>query len=353
MSNVGDPNLVQAKTIAYELGYDHVLFNNYLLLQIQAYYRDISDVQGFTNYTSGLKSVGYYKATNNNYADVRGFEVTLRKSEGNWIRGFATYTYLVTTNGAFGQAAINDDPSIQRQIDRTTQNLYQQRPVPQPHARTSLTFLTPKDFGPKFLGVKPLDNWTLNLLGEWQAGNWINYNPNGAVEYQNIPNVQCSDYFNVNLRLNKTFSFKAINVMLFMEVENLFNIKRLSGKGFYDAFDQQFYFRSLHLPTSTAYDNISGDDRIGEYRKEGVAFQPIEQSGNVNAETNIRPQAIYYDRPTGKYMRYTNSAWSEVPSGEMQKILDDKAYIDMPNNTSFNFLDPRQIFFGINLSFNF
>jgi hypothetical protein len=52
-------------------------------------------------------------------------------------------------------------------------------------------------------------------------------------------------------------------------------------------------------------------------------------------------------------MEYVNGSWSEVEKSRMQKILDDKAYIDMPNNSSFDFLNPRQVFFGINLSFKF
>jgi hypothetical protein len=35
----------------------------------------------------------------------------------------------------------------------------------------------------------------------------------------------------------------------------------------------------------------------------------------------------------------------------MDKILKDKAYIDMPNQTYFNFLNPRQVLFGINVAF--
>jgi outer membrane receptor protein involved in Fe transport len=352
LSNVGDPNLIQAKTIAYELGYDHVLFD-YYLLQIQAYYRDISDVQGYTNYTADLKGVGYTKATNNNYADIRGFEVTFRKSEGDWIRGLLTYTYQVSTNGAFGQTAVNEDPAEQRKIDQTTQTLYQQKPLPQPRARASLTFLTPKDFGPSFAGIKPLDNWSVNVLGDWRAGAWINYYTN-PVENQ-IPNIQCSDYFDIDLRVNKSFRFDKLSVMVFMEIKNLFNTQRLSGVGFYDGFDQQDYFQSLHLPESVAYDNIPGEDRIGEYRKDDVAFQPIEHVENISSlpAASARPQAKYYDRAQKKYFEVVNGNWSEVSSSVIQKILDDKAYIDMPNNTSFNFLDPRQIFFGISLSFNF
>jgi hypothetical protein len=204
--------------------------------------------------------------------------------------------------------------------------------VPQPHARASLVFLTPGDFGPKMAGFKPLENWSLNVLIDWRAGAWINYNPNLAAEFLNIPNVQCSDYFDMDIRLSKVFNFKSVNLTAFMDVTNLLNVKRLSGKGFYDLFDQQWYLQSLHLPKSAAYDNIPGTDRIGDYRPNGVAFQPIEQSGNVNSETNIHPEAIYYDRPTGRYMRYSNSTWSEVPAAEMKKILTDKAYIDMPND---------------------
>ncbi|MBN1397331.1 MAG: hypothetical protein JXA06_04790, partial [Bacteroidetes bacterium] len=78
-----------------------------------------------------------------------------------------------------------------------------------------------------------------------------------------------------------------------------------------------------------------------------------EQSGNVNniPVASINSSVIYYDRITKKYMNYLNGAWSEVDKGRMQKILDDKAYIDMPNNSSFDFLNPRQVFFGISLSF--
>jgi hypothetical protein len=31
-------------------------------------------------------------------------------------------------------------------------------------------------------------------------------------------------------------------------------------------------------------------------------------------------------------------------------VIDDKAYIDMPNMDTFTFLNPRRIFFGLRLS---
>jgi outer membrane receptor protein involved in Fe transport len=350
LRNYGNPNLIQAKTVSYELGYDHSLFDLYLL-QLSAFYHDITDQQAYTAYLSDQKSIGYFQANNNSYADIRGFELTFRKAAGDWIRGFANFTYQVVTQGAFGKPTIDADPSKQKLIDQNTALLYQQKPIPQPRANLSITFLTPEDFGPQFSGMRLLAAWTLNFTAEWRAGGYITYQQRFIPE--EINNVQLSNYYNVDLRLNKTFDFKMFSMMFFMEVRNLLNSQFLSGKSFYDTYDFQYYMASLQLPENRAYDNIPGTDRAGSVRKEGVEFQPIEQSGNVNGMNiaDIKTGVIYYDRPTKQYMNYVDGNWQQVESGRMDQVLKDKAYIDMPNNTSFSFLNPRQIFYGISLSF--
>jgi outer membrane receptor protein involved in Fe transport len=362
MRNYGNPNLPQAQTVSYELGFDQSLFDSYLI-QIAAFYNDISSQQAFTYYMSSQKSIGYYAANNNSYSDIRGVEFTLRKTSGDWVRGFINYTYQVVALGQFGQVAIADNPADQAILDRSnggsgsTASLYllaRQKPVPQPRANASITVFTPKDFGPHFLSVDPLGDWSLNVVGTWKAGQWLTYNPNNAAAIQN--NVQVTDYTNINLRLNKTFSFKNFAVTVFMETNNLLNEKRLSGESFYDGQDFNDYMGSLHLPQSSAYNNINipGSDRVGDYCKDGI-YTPILVSGNVNGintqSTSFDPTVIYYDSPTGKYKSFVNGSWVEVDHGKMQKILDNKEYIDMPNNSSFNFLNPRQFYYGINLSF--
>lgn len=353
--NIGDPNLEQARTISYELGYDQVFFDEYLI-QIAAFYNDITNQQAYTQYVSDRLGIGYFRANNNSYEDIRGLEITLKKSYGDWVRGFATYTYQINTQGAFGKAIINEEPSQQRFIDQNTRNLYQQKPVPQPRANASITFLTPSNLGPQFLSMFPLGDWALNILAEWKAGEYITYNTRQIPDI--INNVQVTDYYNIDLRLNKTFDFDILSVMLFIEVRNILNNKRLSGASFYDSFDQQFYLASLHLPESEAYENIPGDDKVGDYRRNGASYQPIEIRGVIdqsNPNDIGTDGVIYWERLTGRYMEYVVKnevgMWQEVDSSRMEKILEDKAYIDMPNNSSFDFLNPRQIFFGINLSF--
>ena len=162
--------------------------------------------------------------------------------------------------------------------------------------------------------------------------------------------------FSAILRLSKTFQFNKLRIQAFADIANLFNYRRMSLWNFGgSAGDRIYYYESLHLPKSDAYDNIPGNDRVGDYRKPGVDFQPIEIRGAIDYANDIGIEdVIYYDNASGLYLKYLNQkeAWIVVNEQEMNKILEDKAYIDMPNLTSFTFFDPRRVFFGLRISFD-
>ena len=349
MIDYGDPNLPSAKTVSYELGYDHELLSTYLV-QLAAFYHDVTNQEAFTNYSSSDGSVTYNRLTSNGYEDIRGFELTLRKTRGQWWSGFMNYTYQVNSEGYFGKQSIFENPSEQRTYDVDTRNLYQRKPVPQPYARINLILRTPKEYGPYVMGMYPLGSWMANVLYSWKAGEYIDWNPYRRQDVYD--NVQVVDINDARLRFSKRFDMGKVKFTTFVEVENLFNIKRLSGASFYDYNDFEAYMYSLHLPKSKDYDNIIGDDRVGAYRKEGVDYQPVLTAGNVDDIISPEARPIYYETASERYMKYTDGAWVEVDKKEMKKILDDKAYIDMPNQTSFNFLNPRQWFFGLEMSFD-
>jgi outer membrane receptor protein involved in Fe transport len=358
MRHYSDPNLVLSKTIAYELGYDHALFSSYLI-QLAGFYRDITDQRSATLYI-GRSGVNYQQVTNNNYADFRGFEFTLRKNTGRWLTGFLNYTYQVSKAGNFGYQQEYENPFDNKQYQERATDVYQQRPVPQPYATANINFTIPDDFSKlAVLGVAPLKNVNISCVGNWQAGPWFTYNPKQIQGL--INNVQKVDYYDIILRANKKFTYKKLEFNLFVEVDNLLNSKFLNvGQfigttgnpqfgPFWDFHDYQAYMESLHLPKSDAYDNIVGKDKIGDYRKEGVDFQPIEFYNEQLAAGD--EGVIYYNRNTDKYLEYVGESWQEVSSTRMQKILDEKAYIDMPNMTSFHFLNPRSVFLGLRISF--
>ncbi|MGE5859744.1 MAG: TonB-dependent receptor [Ignavibacteria bacterium] len=344
MTSFGDPNLILANTISYELGYDHILFDEYLI-QLAAFYNDVTDQQDFTRYISRATGLSYTQSTSNNYEDVRGFEITLRKTAGTWWSGFINYTFQVRTTGHFGSSQIYASKQQQADFDQETINLYQDRPIPQPFARANINVFSPEDFGPEILGHHILGNFGLNVTADWQAGYWTTWNPNGllSVAY----NVQAVDFFDVHLRLDKTIEIGKFDITFFMDMDNALNNLRLWHNG------DQDYMGSLHLPKSDAYPNIPGDDKVGDYREPGVEFQPLIGVDVWDQSHLPAPdRAWYYEISTGVYREYVNGQWSQVDKSRVDKMLEDKAYIDMPNQSTFWFLNPRRIFFGLRFSFN-
>jgi len=361
LENFGNPDLVLERTVSYELGFDWSLLNTYLF-QIAGFYHDIVDQQDYTDYYS-RDGIQVQVANSNSYEDIRGLEFSARKTSGDWWTGFLNYTYQVNTSGRFGKAEIHENPTDQRHYDENTANLYQSKPIPQPYGRASLTFHTPKKFGPKVLGIRPGAGWAMNFLGFWRAGRQARVTGTypGAAEGAGTY-LKFRDSYNLVLRLKKNTYIQDNNFSFFVEVNNLLNTKRLSLAGFQDFHDQLAYFTSLHLPKSRDYNNIIGDDMIGDFRSDEVAFQPIEQQGLIVGELDQGIEgAIYYgkmddgtmvhDLDYWEYLDGDEPQWSRVSESRMDKIVDEKAYIDMPNQTSFNFLNPRQIFFGVQISF--
>jgi outer membrane receptor protein involved in Fe transport len=359
VTQFGDPNQTLAKTISYELGYDHSLFNDQLLVQLAAFYKDISDQEVTTTYNA-ISDVSYTKSASTGYGDIRGFELTLRKPRGRWWNGFGNFTYQTSKNGQFDRAIVYQDKSQQAKYDRATLNLYQQRPIPQPYARVNVSFFTPSDFGPKVAGFGPLSDWLVNTSFNWQKGQYITWNPNqiAAITF----NVATTDMYDLTLRISKKFTVNKLDFYLFADISNTLNTKFLSYYGTINSFadynDQIDYMGSLHLPKNRAYNNIPGDDKYGDYRKwdpetkTSVPYQPVESRGSITATSPAGDAGvIYYDLTGKQYWEYVNG-WNLVEKKRMDKILNDKAYIDMPNESSFWFLNPRQVFFGVRVTVN-
>jgi hypothetical protein len=355
VNRISAPNNPLEKTIAYELGYEHNLLNQFLI-RAAGYYKDETDQAKTVRYENEDKSVSYIVSEPNYYKDTRGFEIQLTKNRGSWVRGFINYTYMLYTYGYFGYGTYYQNAVQQRKYERESDYYYQKRPVARPYARANLDFFTPQEFGPGFMEIKPLENWRINVLARWKTGLYESWT--GGVPIPGIiNNVQWRDNWYFDMRLAKNFKIAGVNVEFFIDVDNVFNIKLLRPYGFVDADDKKDYFKSLHLPANTegidlfGYTNVPGDDQPGDYRKPGVDFIPIVAIKNRDYITNPNLKDLYYEASTGKYLRHRDGLWIDEDPKRVNQILDDKAYIDMPNLKYFTFLNPRNIFWGIKMSF--
>ena len=75
---------------------------------------------------------------------------------------------------------------------------------------------------------------------------------------------------------------------------------------------------------------------------------------NVNFIENPNSRPIYYDKATERYMQWDEqTGWNLVDQNFYDEVIENKQYIDMPNQSYFIFLNPRDIYIGINLTYDF
>lgn len=338
------------KTITYEVGYEHSLLDSYLL-RITGYYKDITNESRDIQYIGSDPAVNYSKTEPVQYRDIRGFEIQINKNRGDWVTGFVNYNYMVTSLGKFGWGKyFESGPSQADYINTDGQTWFQQdKPMPRPIARANVDFFTPNEYG------NLLGNWRFNILSVWKAGSYTSWTGDASLSAKTTNNLQWLDYYNTDIRLSKGLDFGSFDIQFYVQINNVFNVKVLSSTGFSRTnFDYENYMKSLHFDEDIVnyenqrYYNVPGNDKPGDYRKTGVEYTPIEAVSNINNIENPVEDLIYYDVESRRYYEFTEtSGWERSSEKKIQKVLKDKAYIDMPNLGFFTFLNPRDIFFGL------
>jgi len=267
IESVGNPNLKPRRTIAYELGYEQEIADMFLI-RLTGYYRDITNEIGDVRYINYDESVSYTTFANDHYADVRGFEVELRKDWGDWVTGWLNYTLMVQTDGFVGREEQYQDPRLQAQFGR--RNPIVEKPLPRPYANANVRFMTPEGWGPTIGDYPFLEELSLNFLVSWQTGEYLTWEPLPPYKAQN--NLQWKDRWNVDLRISKFFTVSDFEFNVFADIVNVFDLQYLTGGGFGENNDFRDYMNSLHLPMygEAKYKDdprfTAGDDQVGDVR---------------------------------------------------------------------------------------
>jgi len=272
ISELGNPNLDLPRTIAYELGYEHEI-GNMFLVSLAGYYRDITNQVADRTYINYDGSVNYVTYDNSNYEDIRGFELRLEKQWGRWITWWLNYNYMVRKSGYYGREVYYQDP--RQQANYGLRNPKQEKFLPEPFARANLRIRTPEEWGPAFGKIHPLDQISLSILGQYKAGAHFTWDP--VAPFTKVDNIQWQPYYNFDLRISKNLQIGRYNIMVFADIFNVFNIKRLTGMGFRDEYDFRDYMKSLHLPMykEAKYKNsgfVAGDDKPGDVRSKDKPY---------------------------------------------------------------------------------
>ncbi|HUF11334.1 MAG TPA: TonB-dependent receptor [Rhodothermales bacterium] len=354
---VASPDNPLPKTVSYEVGYEQALFDEYLI-KAAGYYKDVTLQPFLVEYISRDGSVNYNVSESNSFEDIRGFELTLSKNRGRWLRGFVNYTYMVYTEGYFGLRRNFENPTAQREFAESDDERRRAstKPVPQPYGRINVDLLTPASLGPEMGGLRPAGDWTVSMIAFWQKGPKFTWTGGGAIPGV-LNNVSVRDSWDVDLRIAKNFEIGGRRAQFFIDIFNVLNRRQfaspaaLANNGFRDGNDLNDYLRSLHLPESDDYTtNIPGSDKVGDYRDFDVPFRPMVRIPTRESVTNPVDGTIYWENDTRSYLVFENGGWANADQSLVNEIIESKAYIDMPNQQYLTFLNPRDVYFGIRVS---
>ena len=267
---VGNPSLEAPRTAAYEVGFEQSVSDSWLV-RTYFYSKDnteqiggisVSGLDGtqaigdFRNYEGvGKGAAGYQTRRNNNYEDIRGIELKITKMRGRYFTGWLNMDYLISTSGNYGLAQYQQDPLAAYYAYSAVK--YQ--PQTTPSFIANFDFHTPTDWSPM------TRDWRLSVIQRWADGAKVIYNPTNlpAQEVKTIYYWRSS--YTTTLRLNKTISvLNNLRVRLYMDVNNLFNYKRLNT-GVLNTSERDLYY--------TQYvDEENGFGKsIGEYEDDSGA----------------------------------------------------------------------------------
>jgi len=297
--NIGNPSADLPRTTSYELGVEYNV-RDLFLVHLSGYYKDVGDQTNSVRYISYDNTVNYTTTGNQNYEDIRGFELRIDKRFGQWITGWLNYNYMVTSSGYIGRYEYYEDPREQMLYGLYTPKPNQ--PLARPTFRSNINLRTPRNWGPgPTIGqARIIGDINAAFLYTWRAGSYSTWDPLNTGEL--INNVQWKGSWYLDARFAKRLQFGKYSVQIFADINNILDHDVLSSRGFSTEDDQTRYMESLHLemykdPEYEVY--TGGDDKPGDIGGPGT----------------------------------------------------DKPYIDMPDLTHFTFFNPRTIFMGIKIDF--
>ncbi len=235
----GQASLDAERTIAYEVGISHQ-FSDRIAVDLTAYYKDITGLIGtryYFPYVDG-RYTGYTLYVNEDYANVKGFEINLDIRPDKYFSGGLTYTYSVSRGSASSET--EQYPGTQE----STQLYYLD--FDKTHVfNLSAAFTIPEGEGPDFFGSRWMERMDISIIGRAASG--YPYTPSGRdVGFVEKNSLRMPATYTIDLMVGKEFPvISNYTVRLFVEVLNLTdhrNVLYVYG----DTGDPNFTFEGDH-----------------------------------------------------------------------------------------------------------
>lgn len=213
----GTPNLDAERTISYEVGLTHQ-FSDRVGMHLTAYYKDVTGLIGTRYYEFRDAYTNQYTAytlyINEDYANIKGFEINFDIRPGQHFSGGFTYTYSVAKGSASSET--EQYPGTQESTKLYYLN----------HDRTHLfnasgSYRLNKNEGPEMFGTKFMQNSDVSFI--FRASSGSPYTPSGRdIGFVDRNSLRQPATYSMDMELGKNFDFKnGVKLRVFAEVLNV------------------------------------------------------------------------------------------------------------------------------------
>ena len=211
---VGNPDLEAEKTVAYEIGVNHLLSTN-TAIDFTFFYKDITDMSetvtvGPTVESNPQGGDNYVTFMNMGYGNARGFEINLKRRHFNNWHYHAAYTFMV----ARGFSSNVNEGNLRRFDD-------EEYPTQQ--------FYLDWDRRHSFLltgGYSIASNWRIDVAMSYATGapytDPKSLSPKPARNNARFPSIS-----NVDVEVGKWFEIFELNTQVYLRIMNLFDQRNL------------------------------------------------------------------------------------------------------------------------------
>lgn len=233
---LGNPRLKPETTNSYDVGVVQSLGEGFTL-DVSGYYKDVKNLiqqADFIDERAGYQVSSYF---NLDYADIRGFRVTLNKRRGTFT-GSINYQYGYATGKSATATAAT--PIFNRDtlgVVTTDLRNVPTRDILLDFDRThnlviTLGYITGKEWGPSFFDFKPFAGLNVSVYSSVRSGR--PYTSPSDIRLINVKRAPME--YNTDLRITKSIRnfFGIPEVSFYAEVFNLFNNKILNYDYLFD-----------------------------------------------------------------------------------------------------------------------
>lgn len=249
---IGNPDLPPQKTVAYEIGLKYA-FTPDVAGEVTAYFKDVTDLLASRSLNPLFRDnpISIEMFVIEDFAVVKGIDVSLSKRASEFLSGTVTYSYL----NAQGTGS-SPREGYYRYSTATTPLPKREYPLEfdvTHSVKTNLNLYLPHDFGPKLLFFKPFSDLNGNVQFNYASGPpytplTAQGQPSANVGSKRMPSTHTTD-----LRVDKIFHVNdMLNYGFFVDVRNLFDVENVI---------------EVYADTGEADDNGNRPERAG-YRTE-------------------------------------------------------------------------------------